>query len=96
MDDSASAASNHDTSRKTAQSNRTAPGAGQEDMYLQGALLNSRATGHIRKDMNFRRTARAMTPARKSGKSHKTSDSSHTRTTDIYTVLAIIKLMIVP
>ena len=45
MDDSASVASNQDTSRKTAQSNRTASSAGQEDMYLQGALLNSRATG---------------------------------------------------
>ena len=96
MDDSASAASNQDTSRKTTQSNRTAPGAGQEDMYLQGALLNSRATGHIRKDINFGRTARAMKPARKSGKSHKTSHSSHTRTTDVYTVPAITKLVIAP
>ena len=96
MDDSASAASNQDTSRKTAQSNCTAPGAGQEDMYLQGALLNSRATGQIRKDMNFGRTARAMKPARKSGKGHKTNHSFHTRITDAYTMLVITNLVIAP
>ena len=89
MDDSVSAASNQATSRKTAQSNHTAPSAGQEDMYLQGALLNSRATGKIRKDMNFGRTARAMKLAKKSGKGHKTNHSSHTRTTDVYTVPVI-------
>ena len=96
MDDSASTASNQNTSRKTAQSNCTAPSAGKEDMYLQGALLNSRATGQIRKDVNFRRTARAMKPARKSGKGHKTNHSSHTRITDVYTVLVITNLVIAP
>ena len=96
MDDSASAASNQDTSRKTAQSNRIAPSAGQEDMYPQGALLNSRTTGHIKKDENFGRTARAMKPARKSGKGHKTNHSFHTRTTNVYTVLAITNLVIAP
>ena len=89
MDDSVSAASNQDTSRKTAQSNCTSPSAEQEDMYLQGALLNSRTTGQIRKDMNFRRTARAMKLTRKSGKGHKTNHSSCTKITDVYTVLAI-------
>ena len=96
MDDPASTASNQDTSRKTAPSNRTAPSARQEDMYLQGALLNSRATGQIRKDANFRRTARAMKLAKKSGKGHKTNHSSHTRTTDVYTVPEITNLMITP
>ena len=90
----ASTASNQDTSRKTAQSNRTTPSAGQGDMYLQGALLNSRATGQIRKDVNFWRTARAIKLAKKSGKGHKTNHSSHTRPTDVYTVLAITNLVI--
>ena len=94
MDDSASAASSQDTSRKTAQSNCTASSAGQEDMYLQGALLNSRATDQIRKDANFGRTA--MKLAKKSGKGHKTNHSSHTRTTDVYTVPVITNPTIAP
>ena len=96
MDDYVSTASNQDTSKKTAQSNCTAPGAGHEDMYLQGALQNSRATGHIRKDTNFVRTARAMKLAKKSGKSHKTSHNSHTGTTNVYTVPVITNLIIAP
>ena len=68
MDNSVSTASNQDTSKKTVQSNRTAPGAGHKDTYLQGALLNSKATSQIRKDANFGRTARAMKLAKKSGK----------------------------
>ena len=68
-----SAASNQDTSKKTVQSNCTAPGAGHKDMYLQGALLNSKATSQIRKDTNFGRTARAMKLTKKSGKSHRIS-----------------------
>ena len=96
MDDSVSTASNQDTSKKTVQSNRTAPGAGHEDMYLQDALQNSSATSHIRKDANFGRTARAMKLAKKSGKSHKTSHSSHTGATNVYTVPAITNLMIAP
>ena len=98
MDDSASAASNQATSRRTVQSNCTAPSAEQGDMYLQGALLNSRATGQIMKDMNFERKqkARAMKPAEKSGKGHRINHSSHIRTTDVSTVLVITKLMIAP
>ena len=75
IDDSVSDANNPDTSRKTAQSNRTAPSAGQEDMCPQGALLNSRATGQIRKNANFGKTARAMKLTEKSGKGHKTNHS---------------------
>ena len=96
MDNSVSTASNHDTSKKTAQSNCTAPGAGHKDMYLQDALQNSRATNHIRKDVNFGKIARAMKLAKKSGKNHKTSHSSHTGTTNVYTVLAITNLVIAP
>ena len=96
MDDSAFAVSNQVTSRKTAQSNRTVPSAGQEDMYPQGALLNSRATGQVMKDANFRRKqkARAMKLTEKNGKGHKINHSSHIKTTDVSTVLAITKLMI--
>ena len=65
-------------------------------MYLQSALLNSRATGQIRKDMNFGRTARAIKLAKKSGKGHKTNHSSHTRATDVYTVPVITNHMIAP
>ena len=65
MDDSASAASNQVTSRKTVQSNRTVPSAEQEDMYLQGALLNSRATGQIMKDAGRKQKTRAMKLAMK-------------------------------
>ena len=98
MDDSASAASNQDTSRKTVQSNRTAPSAEQEDMYLQGAHLNSRATGQIMKDVNFGRKqeARAMKLAKKSEKGHRTNHSSHKITTDVSTVVAITNLVIAP
>ena len=96
MDDSVSTASNQDTSRKTAQSNRTTPSAGQEDMYLQGALLNNKATGQIRKDVNFGRTATAMKLAKKSGKGHMTNHSSCTRITDAYTVPVIINPVIAP
>ena len=95
MGDSVSTASNQDTSRKTAQSNHTAPGAGPKDMYLQGSLLDSKETSQMRKDTNFGRTARAM-KLTKSGKSHRTSPSSHTTTTNVYTVLAITNLMIAP
>ena len=96
MDDSVSTASSQDTSGKTAQSNRTALGAGHKDTYLQGALLNSKATSQIRKDTNFGRTARAMKLTKKNGKSHRTSLSSHTRTTNVYTVLVITNLVIAP
>ena len=96
MDDSAFTASNQVTSRKTVLSNRTVPSAGQEDMYLQGALLNSRTTGQIMKDANFGRMARAMKLAEKSGKGHRINHSSHTKTTDVSTVLVIINLVIAP
>ena len=89
MDNSVSTASNQDTSKKTVQSNCTAPGAGHEDTYLQGALLSSKATSQIRKDTNFGRTARAMKLTKKSGKGHKTNHNSRTRIIDVYTVLAI-------
>ena len=67
MDDTVSDASSLDTSRKTAQNSPTAPGAGQEDMCPQGALLNSRATGQIRKKI-----VRAMKLTEKSAKGCKT------------------------
>ena len=96
MDDSVSTASSQDTLKKTAQSNRTAPDAGHEDMYMRGALRNSKATSHINKDANFGRTARAMKLTKKSGRGHKTNHSSHTRTTNVYTVPVITNLMIAP
>ena len=89
IDDSVSDASSLDTSRKTAQNSHTAPCAGQEDMCPQGALLNSRATGQIRK-----KTARAMKLTEKSGKGHKTNHSFCTLITDVYTVPAITNLKI--
>ena len=98
MDNSAFAVSNQVTSRKTVQSNHTVPSAVQEDTYPQGALLNSRATGQIMKDMNFGRKqkARAMRLAEKNGKGHRINHSSHIQTTDVSTVLAITKLVISP
>ena len=96
MDDSVSTANNQDTSRKTAQSNHTAPSGGQEDMYRQGALLNSNATGQIRKDVKFGRTARAMKLTKKSGKGHRTNHSFCTRITDVYTVPAITNPVTAP
>ena len=98
MDNSASTASNQVTSKKTVQNNHTAPSAEQGGMYLQSALLNSRATGQIMKDVNFERKqkATAMKPAEKSGKGHRINHSSHIRTTDISTVLVITKPMIAP
>ena len=65
-------------------------------MYLQGALLNSKATSQIRKDVNFRRTARAMKLTKKSRKGQKTNHNSCTRITDVYTVLVITNPMIAP
>ena len=96
MDDSASTVSNQVTSRKTVQSNRTVPSAGQEDTYPQGALLNSRTTGQIMKDVNFGRKqkARAIKLIEKNGKGHRTNHSSHIKTTDVSTVLVTTKLMI--
>ena len=96
MDDSAFAVSNQVTSRKTVQSNCTVLSAGQEDTYHLGALLNSRATGQFMKDVNFRRKqkARAMKLAEKNGKENRINHSSCTKTTDVFTVLATIKLMI--
>ena len=52
--------------------------------------------GQIRKDVNFGRTVRAMKLAKKSGKSHRISHSSHTRTTNVYTVPVITNLVIAP
>ena len=74
----------------------TVPSAGQEDTYLQGALLNSRATGQFMKDTNFGRKqkARAMKLTEKNGKGHRINHSSHIKTTDVSTVLATTKLMI--
>ena len=96
MDDSAFTVSNQVISRKTVQSNHTVPSAGQEDMYPQGTLLNSRATGQIMKDVNFRRKqkARAMKLTEKNGKGHRINHSSHIKTTDVSTVLVTTKLMI--
>ena len=90
--------SNQVTSKKTVQSNRAVPSAGQEDTYPQGALLNSRATGQIMKDMNFGRKqkVRAMRLTEKNGKGHRINHSSHIKTTDVSNVLVITKLMIAP
>ena len=93
MDDSAPATSNQVTSRKTVQSNRTVPSAGQEDTYLQGALLNSRATEQIMKDARRKQKTRAMKLTEKNGKGHRINHSSCIRTADVSTVLAITKLM---
>ena len=96
--DSAFTVSSQVTSRKTVQSNCTVPSAGQEDMYLQGALLNSRATGQTMKDANFemKQKARAMKLTEKNGKGHRINHISHIKTTDVSTVLAITKLVIAP
>ena len=96
MDDSAFAASNQVTSRKTVQSHHTVPSAGQEDTYPQGALLNSRAISQIMKDMYFgkKQKARAMKLIEKNGKGHRINHSSHTKTKDVSTVLVNTKLVI--
>ena len=91
MDDSVSDASSLDTSRKTAPNSRTAPDVGQEDMFLQGALLNSRTTGQLRKKI-----VRTREPTEKRAKGHKTNHSFCTSITDVSTVLAMTNLMIVP
>ena len=57
-------------------SNRTVPSAGPEDTYLQGVLLNSRATSQIMKDMNFKRKQEG---AMKSGKGHRINHSFYTK-----------------
>ena len=84
-------ASSPDTSRKTAPNSRTAPGAEPEDMCLPGALLNSRATGQIRKKI-----VRTREPTEKSAKGHKTNHSFHTSITDVSTVPVITNLVIAP
>ena len=89
MDDSVSDASSPDTSRKTAPNSRTAPDVGQEDMFSQGVLLNSRTTGQLRKKI-----VRTGEPTEKSAKGHKTNHSSHTSITDVSTVQAITNLTI--
>ena len=91
MDNSVSDASSLDTSRKTVQNSPTAPGAGQEDMCLQGALLNSRATGQIRKKI-----VKAIKLTEKSTKGHKTNHSFCTLITNVYTVPAITNPAIAP
>ena len=90
-DDSVSDASSLDTSRKTAPNSHTAPGVGQEDMFLQGALLHSRTTGQLRKKM-----VKTRELTEKSAKGHKTNHSFCTLITDVSTVLAITNLAIVP
>ena len=77
MDDSASTVNNQVTSSKTVQSNRTVPSAGQENTCLQGALLNSRATGQIMKDAGRKQKTRAMKLAEKNGKGHRINQFSH-------------------
>ena len=91
MDNSVSDASSSDTSRKTAPNSRTAPGAGQEDMFPQGAFLNSRITGQLRKKI-----VRTRELTEKSAKGHKTSHSFHTLITDVSTVPVITNLVIAP
>ena len=72
------------------------PGHLKKDCPEQLYCSKCRTRGHIRKDTNFGRTARATKLTKKSGKGHKTNHSSHTRTTDVYTVPAITNLVIVP
>ena len=91
MDDSVSDASSPDTSRKMALNSRTAPDVGQEDMFPQGALLNSRTTGQLRKKI-----VRTRELTEKSAKHHKTNHSFHTSITDVSTVPAITNLVIAP
>ena len=91
MDDSVSDVSSLDISRKTAPSSRTAPGAEPEDMCPQGALLNSRTTGQLRKKI-----VRTREPTEKSTKGHKTNHSSCTSVTDVSTVPVITNLTIAP
>ena len=90
MDDSVSDASSPDTSRKTAPNSCTAPGAGQEDMCPQGALLNSRPTGQLRKKI-----VRARELTEESAKDHKTNHSFHTLIT-VSTVPVITNPVIAP
>ena len=89
--ESVSDASSADTSRKTAPNSHTAPGTEPEDMCLQGALLNSRTTGQLRKKI-----VRTREPTEKSAKGHKSNHSFCTSTTDVSTVPTITNLMIVP
>ena len=96
MDDSTFTVSNQVTSRKTVQSKHTVASAGQEDTYPQGALLNSRATGQIMKDAGRNQKTRTMKLTEKNGKGHRINHSSHIKTTDVSSVLAITKLVIAP
>ena len=60
-------------------------------------LLNSRATSQITKDTNFERKQEgAMKLTEKSGKGRPINHSSHTKTTDVSTVLVITNLVIAP
>ena len=96
MDDSAFTANNQATSRGIVQHSRTVLSAGQEDTYQQNALPSNRTTGKLRMDVNFERKqgTRAMRLAEKNGKDHRINLNSHIRTTDVSTVLVIMKPMI--
>ena len=90
MDNSAFTVNNQATSKRISQSNCTVPNAGQEDTYQQNAFLNNRATDQLMTDMNFER--KRLTE--KNGKDHRINLNSHIKTTDVSTVLVIMKLMI--
>ena len=95
MDDSAFTANNQATSRRIVQSSRTVLSAGQEDTCQQNALP-SRTTGKLMMDANFERKqgTRAARLTEKNGKDHRINLNSHIRTTDVSTVLVIMKPVI--
>ena len=65
-------------------------------MYQQNALPSSRTTGKLTMGANFKRKqgTRATRLTEKNGKDHRINLNSHIRTTDVSTVLVIMKLMI--
>ena len=84
------------TSRKTVRSSHTVPSAGQEAMYQQNVLLNTRTMDQLMKAMNFKRKegAKAMKLTERNGKEHRINHNFCIKTTDVLTVQVITKLMI--
>ena len=73
MNGSVSIVNNQATSRKTVQSSHTVQRVGQEDMYKENVLPNTRTTDQCMKDANFERKeeAKAMKLTEKNGKEHR-------------------------
>ena len=96
MDDSAFTVNNQATSRRIVQSSHTVLSAGQEDTYQQNVLSSSRTTVKLTTDANFERKqgTRAARLTGKNGKDHRINLNSHTKTTDVSTVLVIMKPVI--